>query len=213
MTMPTPHTKKFSHKEILHAVSILKKGGVIAHPTETCYGFACDAFNKGAVKKLYALKKMKYDKPVSIIVPDLASAEKLGHFSAHARKIAQKYWPGPLTIVVKRKKTLPSFINPSSQTIGFRVPRHTLSLKLVRALGNAITTTSANISLKPQAYSASSIRRQFRTAKIKPDYILDSGVIPERLPSTVIDFSKTKSAILRQGSLNPWHFSRLVLND
>lgn len=183
------------------ALSVLWKGFVVVHATETCYGFACDSFNKDALKRLYALKKMPGIKPVSILVWSLGEAQKYGVFSAAAKKLAQKYWPGPLTLIVKRKKTLPSFLNPGHKTIGIRVPGHKLSRHLARALGRPITTTSANISGRPSPYSVSAIRRQFVRQKFKPDFIYNSGSLPKNPPSTIIDVTGSKMKIIRRGSL------------
>lgn len=183
------------------ALSALRSGRVIAHATETCYGFACDVFSQSALKRLYALKKMPRTKPVSILVRDLKSAKKYGVFNDAALLLAKKHWPGPLTIIVKRKKTLPVFLNPGRKTIGIRVPGHALSRKLAQRLGRPIITTSANISGFSPPYSVSAIRRQFVHLKLKPDFMLNSGRLPRRPPSTIIDVSQSKTRIIRQGSV------------
>lgn len=187
-------------KAFYKALDSLRRGGVIAHATETCYGFACDIFNRRALTSLYKIKKMPSQKPVSILVSDFASAKKYGKFSPMAQKLAKKYWPGPLTIIVKRKKSLPSFLNPGIKTIGIRVPAHVLSIKLVKAFGGPLTTTSANISGKPSPYSISAIKKQFYGKKLKPDFILNSGRLKKNPPSTIIDISQKTPKIIRHGS-------------
>lgn len=182
-------------------VQVLKKGGVVVHATETCYGFACDVFNKKALERLYALKQMPKTKPISIMVDSFKEAQKYGYFSKKARELAQKHWPGPLTLIIRRKKTLPDFFNPGSETIGIRVPDHKLSLALVKKFKKPLTTTSANISKKSSCYSVAAIKKQFVKAKIKPDFYLNSGRIPRNPPSTIIDLSGPKIKIRRQGSL------------
>ncbi len=215
---------------INEAVSVLLAGGVIAHATDTCYGFACDIFNEAALAKLYELKGMSFDKPVSILVSSLAEAEGYAEFSDSARVLAQQYWPGALTLVLPRKHTppvlerpqvglrptlpvlgrpqvglrptLPAFLNPQTQSVGIRVPNHELSHALVKLLGRPITTTSANVTTLPSPYTAQAIRDQFLDRKIKPDFILDSGTLSEKnLPSTIIDMTGEKPRIIRQGSL------------
>lgn len=188
-------------KDFQEAFLILRTGGIIAHATETCYGFACDATNRSALARLFALKKMSVRKPVSILVWSLTEAQKYGIFGVAAKKLAKKYWPGPLTIIVKRKKTLPAFLNPGHKTIGIRVPAHVLSRRLAQKLGRPITTTSANISGKPSTYSVSAIRRQFGRQKLKPDFIFNSGRLPKYPPSTIVDVSGKKLKIVRVGSL------------
>lgn len=184
------------------ALACLRAGGVIAHATDTCYGFACDATNKRALKKLYALKQMPFSKPVSILVTDLNMAEKYGRFNATSRQLAKEYWPGALTIVVPRRHALPAFVNPGAATVGIRVPNHEVSRLLAARLGAPITTTSANISGKPSPYSAQDIRRQFRRQKLQPDFIIDEGPLDKKnLPSTVVEIRGSSIKIVRKGSV------------
>lgn len=199
---------KYTAKHLLQAVRILERGGVIAHATETCYGFACDAFNKKALARFYKIKKMSPSKPISIMVSGLTVAKKYGFFSKAAQNLAKKYWPGPLTIIVKRKKSLPHFLNAQSKTIGFRVPAHKLSLALLNFFGSPLTTTSANISGWTSPYSSLAIKRQFRREKDKPDLILDSGRLKKNPPSTIVDMSVNPPIIIRRGACQ---FSRDLL--
>lgn len=185
------------------ALTILREGGVVVHATETCYGFTCDIFNKKALKRLYTLKQMPKTKPVSIMVGSFKQAQKYGYFSKEARKLAKKYWPGPLTIIVKRKKTLPDFLNPKVKTIGIRVPDHKLSLELIKKFKTPLVTTSANISGKPSLYSVFAIKKQFAKQRIKPDFYINSGKIKKHAPSTIVDMLKDKINLVRKGDLIP----------
>ncbi len=187
-------------KNVTKALAVLRRGGVIAHATETCYGFACDIFNRRALASLYKIKKMSLRKPVSIMVHNLAMAKKYGAFSKKALLLAKKYWPGPLTIIVRRKNTLPKFLNPGAKTIGIRVPAHALSIALAKSFCSPLTTTSANISGMPSPYSVSAIQKQFRGRKFKPDFVLNSGRLKKNLPSTIIDISQKTPKIIRHGS-------------
>lgn len=188
-------------KTIKNALAALKKSGVIMHATETCYGFACDALNKKAVLRLYNLKKMDLGKPSSIMVASFAQAKKYGYFNPLATRLAKKYWPGPLTIIVPRKKTLPKFLNPTSKTIGIRVPAHSLTQKILRAYKHPLITTSANISGKKEVYSVRAFLKSMPKNVSVPDLIIDSGAIPKQKPSTIISIEKNKIKILRQGNL------------
>lgn len=192
---------KVNLKDFKKAVSVLRSGGVVAHATDTCYGFAADVFSKKALKSLYKLKRMAVDKPVSILAADLKMASKYGFFGKNALKMAQKYWPGALTIIVKRKKSLPTFFNPGVKTVGIRVPNHKLSLALAEKLGQPITTTSANISGQLSPYSVSAMEKQFHNQKLRPDFILNSGQLKKNLPSTIIDASGKKIRIVRNGDV------------
>ncbi len=181
--------------DFLKAVQALREGKVVAHATETCYGLAVDIFSHDAVLRLYDMKKMDLDKPVSILCTSLDEAKKYGEFSEKALSLAEKYWPGPLTIVVSRKAALPVWINPGVSTIGIRVSSNEITRELVEGFGGPITTTSANIHGLPQAYSVDEF------AELKPDFILDSGRIPPISPSTIVEVIGDSLKIIRQGDL------------
>lgn len=169
------------------ALTVLRAGGVVVHPTDTCYGFAVDIFQKKALKRLYALKKMPLSKPVSIMVDSLEQAQFYGNFSKKALKLAQRGWPGPLTLVVPRKDTLPRHFNENSKTIGFRMPDSVLCIELVRRFKSPLTTTSANLSGLPPVYRIDDLARQFENEKLKPDFILDAGVLKKNPPSRILE--------------------------
>lgn len=185
------------NEQVTIAVKTLHEGGVVAHPTETCYGLAVDIFNRSAVQKLYLLKKMPFDKPVSVLVRDFEEAERYGEFSFFAKKLALKYWPGPLTIVVPRKASLPKWINFGVLTVGFRVSPNKYARKLVEGFKSPLTTTSANISTLPQAYKV----EDFLAQGLKPDFIFDGGEISKEPPSTIVEIVDNDVKIIRQGSI------------
>lgn len=193
--------KNHLEKDFEKAVSILRADGVVAHATDTCYGFACDVFNHRALARLYKLKRMPQTKPISILVANLNMAKKYGVFNKTAKILAQKYWPGALTIIVKRKKSLPKFFNPATKTIGIRVPNHKLSLELAQNLGGPITTTSANISGQLSPYSVSAIKKQFRGKAQQPDFIINSSRLNKNPPSTIVDASSHTLKVIRQGEI------------
>lgn len=182
---------------LIEAVKTLHNGGVVAHPTETCYGLAVDIFQKTAVARLYSLKKMKRSKPVSILVRNLEEAKRYGEFSDKAEELAKKNWPGPLTIVVPRKKTLPAWLNPKEDFIGIRVSNNKKTRNLVEAFGSPLTTTSANLSGLPQAYKVA----DFLSQGLIPDFVLDGGEIGKNPPSTIVKVEGEKVEVLREGSI------------
>lgn len=181
-------------KIVSEAVSVLKNDGVIIHPTDTCYGLACSIFSSKALEKLYDLKHMLRQKPISILVSSIEMAKEYGEWSDLAAEIASRYWPGPLTIVLPRRATVPVFLNLSTKTVGIRFPDHELSQKLVFRLGHPITTTSANISGEGEPYLVESL-------KITPDFLIDEGPLRYQKASTVVDISSGKIEILRRGPI------------
>lgn len=185
------------NEQIRNAVKILHEGGVVAHATETCYGLAADIFQKKSLDRLYALKKMPLDKPVSVLVRDLEEAQRYGEFSGEALKLALKYWPGPLTIIVPRTAALPSLVNYGHPTVGFRVSSNKKTRQLLEAFGGPLTTTSANVHTEPQAYSVQEMLDQ----GLVPDFVLDSGRIGENPPSTIVEVIGEGVKIIRQGEI------------
>ncbi len=182
---------------LLEALKTLHAGQVVMHPTETCYGLAVDIFQRAAVERLYGLKKMLLDKPVSILVRDLDEAQRYGEFSGRALELAEAHWPGPLTIVVPRKSSLPVWINPGNDSVGFRVSIKKKARQLVEAFGGPVTTTSANVSGEVPAYSVQEALGQ----GLVPDFVLDGGQIGKEQPSTIVKVVGDEIEVLRQGSV------------
>ncbi len=193
-TLPCPITGKCKDA-IAEAVQILREGGIVAHPTDTCYGLAVDITNKDALKQLYEVKGMPTEKPVSILVGSLEEAQKYGEFCDLALRLAEEFWPGPLTLVVPRKKALPGFMNPDAEEIGLRVIDNPVSEALIKGLGGPVTTTSANAHGRATPFSVKDITT-------KPDLVVDVGWLERHeKPSTVLLVKDDQATTLRQGDL------------
>lgn len=177
-----------------NVVPALVNGGLIMHPTETCYGLAVDVFNPLALEKLYRVKQMPGDKPVSILVDSLDMARKYGDFSARALELAQKYWPGPLSIVVPRTVALPGFVNPNEAFVSIRCSSLPFCMAMVGSLGRPVTTTSANISGQPEFYVPQEV--------FGVDLLVDAGQLPLNKPSTIVKVVGDGFEVLRQGPLD-----------
>lgn len=180
------------------AIQALREGKVIAHPTETCYGLAVSILSQAAVERLYSIKKMPSDKPVSLLVAHLEQAKRYGSFSEKALILAQKYWPGPLTLIVPRTPELPQWINPGNDWVGMRISSHPLAQALVEGVGNPITTTSANLSGDREAYSV----QEIEATGLSLDFILDGGTLPSVKPSTLVKVEEENLIVLRQGEIH-----------
>lgn len=170
-------------------VRVLQQGGIVLHPTETCYGLAVDIFNQEALQKLYRIKKMSNFKPVSIIVSSIADAKCWAEINDYSEELMEKYWPGPYTFVVKRKGTLPKFFNISKDKVGLRNPSVESLLNIEKKLGHPVTTTSANISGRSETYDINDFFTQLNAENIlvQPDLIIDGGTLEKNPPSTVYD--------------------------
>lgn len=182
-------------------ISLIKVGGVVVLPTDTAYGVCADATNKTAVKKVFQIKKRNSLNPIYVFVSDLKMAKKYGVFNKQAEEFAKKYWPGQLTIIVKKKNKKLDFVS-NETTIGFRVPESKLLIKITQKFGKPITATSANLEGKSPAYNIKEFLDQINENSEKPDLIFDVGQLPKTPVSTIIDLSTSKLQILREGAIS-----------
>lgn len=182
------------------AVQVLRAGGVVMHPTETCYGLAVDVRNKRALEKLYKIKGRDGKKPVSILVSSLEMARKYGEFSKKTLQLAEKYWPGPLSILVPRTKDLPEFVNFGEKFVSIRWSGMKFCSELVRKFGSPVTTTSANLSGQEPLYEADLSR--FGKLAVEIDLVVDGGKVFENKPSTIVKVDGDKMKIIRQGEIS-----------
>jgi len=181
-------TSKNQEEVAQKAAEALKKGEVILHPTETCYGLAVDPFNKEALSKLCELKGMDKAKPLSIMVSSVDMADRFGLFSDYAKTIVEQFWPGPVSIMVmKRKGSLPEFFNKDEKFVSIRYSSDPFCVKMIELLGGPIVTTSANIAGKPPCYSALEFKKQGGVRRFgKLGFVADAGKIPVNPPSTIV---------------------------
>jgi L-threonylcarbamoyladenylate synthase len=186
------------------ALSVLEGGGIVAHPTETCYGLACDLTNPSAVARLFALKKRQPDQPISALFSSLHHAKEYVEWNAKADDLAKKHLPGPLTLILPLHSNTPNTLFPTPRnerrtTIGVRISSHPIAQELVERFGKPLSTTSANIHGQPASYSTQEIVAQFPDDP--PDVLLiDGGPLPLRPPSTIIDLTGPSPQEIRRGN-------------
>lgn len=180
------------------AVSLLRQGELVAFPTETVYGLGGDATSEAAVAAIFAAKERPQFNPLIVHVPDLAAAETLAAFDGKARRIARKFWPGPLTLVLKRAQDCPVALLACAglDTLALRVPAHPLAQKLLRAAGLPLAAPSANRSGHVSPTTSAHVMEELggRIAAV-----LDGGPCPIGIESTILDLSGEKPLLLRPG--------------
>ena len=179
------------------AGQVIRAGGLIAYPTDTVYGLAADFRNADAIENIYAAKDRDSRKPVAILVGSSDQLELvMQELTPGAARLAARFWPGALTLIVPRRSDLPENLSPY-MTIGVRMPNHPWALQLLRELG-PLATTSANLSGQPDAVAAQDVL-QYLDGRV--DLVLDGGRCPGGVPSTVVDCTSTEPRILREGAL------------
>lgn len=182
--------------ELEQAVEALRRGGVVAFPTETFYGLAADALNPSAVERLVALKGRPGGKAIPCIVGDRAQLPRLcASFPALAERIAERFWPGPVTVVVPGRPDLPAPLRPEG-TVGVRLSSHPLARALANGLGGPITSTSANPAGGREAVEAGEV-----DAGLGLDFVLDGGRCAGGKGSTVVAVEPPGLRCLRDGAV------------
>lgn len=180
-------------------VGIMRGGGLVAVPTETVYGLAGNGLDEKAVAEIYEVKGRPEVKPLSLMVHDAASMERYcENVPPQAYTLAKKFWPGPLTIVMKAKPCVPEIVRAGGETVGLRCPDHPLTLELLEKSGVPFAAPSANPSGEPSPKNADRVLKYFDG---KIDAVLDGGECGIGCESTLIDLSRTPYRILRQGAL------------
>ena len=184
------------HREAIpHALEILKRGGLVAFPTDTVYGVGALAFDGKAVESIYAAKDRPVEKAIPILIGEPEDLDKVTvDVPPIAAKLAARFWPGPLTLVVPKHPNLPDIVS-AGPTVGVRVPDHPVARALLRAAG-PMAVTSANVSGQASPKTAEEVFSQLNG---RIPLILDGGETPGGIPSTVVNCLGTEPVILREG--------------
>lgn len=188
-------SEKPEKKIIERAVRIIKNGGTVVYPTDTLYGLGVNASDKKAVMKIFEIKGRNYDKPISIAVNNLREAKKYAKFNSTALKIAKKFLPGPLTLILPSKLNLPKELNPDEK-VRIRIPGSKITLELIKKSKVPLTATSANLSGGKNPVTAKEAIRQIGN---KVDLILDAGKCKYSKASTIVEVVNDKIEVVREG--------------
>lgn len=194
----TPYTTVVSG-DIDRAASLLRAGELVAFPTDTVYGVGAIAWQPDAVSRLYHAKVRAADKAIPILLADLLDLKWVSEEVPEAAlRLAARFWPGPLTLIVPRSARVPDEVTAGGDTVAVRVPDHPLAIALIRAAGAPLATTSANLSGAPSPVTASEVLAQL-VGRIP--LILDGGKCPGGVPSTVVDVTGPEPVVLRPGPI------------
>ncbi len=186
-------------KSVEEAARIVRDGGVVAIPTDTVYGLACDMCNEEAVRRIYAIKGRPAHLPL-IVMLAAASQWSLAAASAtpYALEMMEKFWPGALTIILPARPELPELVLGGGSTVGLRIPDHNIARELLHLAARPLATTSANRSGSPAPDNATWVAEELGD---DVDYILDGGTCPGGMASTVLNCAVEPPCILRPGPI------------
>ena len=198
-------------KEILHkAVRIIKKGGLVAFPTETVYGLGANALDKKAVRKIFKVKKRPLDNPIIVHIAEIEDLNLLAkNIPEEVKILTKKFWPGPLTLVLFKKKIVPEEVTAGTNTVAIRMPDNEIALRLIRSSGVPIAAPSANLAGKPSSTIAQHV---FEDLGDKIDLIFDGGPTKIGVESTVVDLTVQPPQILRPGGISFEELKRVIKN-
>ncbi|MDR1565304.1 MAG: threonylcarbamoyl-AMP synthase [Oscillospiraceae bacterium] len=197
-----------SKESILTAAKFLKSGGLCAIPTETVYGLAANALDSGAVAKIFAAKGRPQDNPLIVHIASLSMLEELVlYIPDSARRLTQRFWPGPLTIILPKSGKIPNEVSAGLDTVAVRMPAHSLALELITAAGVPLAAPSANLSGSPSPTCAAHVMADLNG---RIDAVLDGGSCTVGVESTVITLASEKPRLLRPGAVTPEQLRELL---
>ena len=197
---------------IKEAVKKILEGGIIFIPTDTVYGIAANPYNDKAIKKIFSIKKKSLNNSLVLLCSNYKMAKKYAIFNKIADNLKKNFWPGPLTLILKKKSNLKiskKWVSKNN-SIGLRIPDHSIPKKIINKCNFPIFCTSANISGKKSCRNVNDIVKNFKNKKIT---IINGGKTKFGIDSTIIDVTKDKINILRKGSINKKKIKKLGLLD
>lgn len=181
-------------RKIERATEILRRGGVIAYPTDTVYGLGCDIHDKHAIERIYRMKRMADSQLLSFVCPDLSDIAHYGLVQDYAYRIMRRCLPGPYTFILQATREVPKVLRMKRKTVGIRIPDHPVAIELARALGSPVASTSASIDgeilIDPRE-----IEERFPELEL----VLDAEDVGSQ-PSTIIDVSGEAPVVVREGA-------------
>ena len=185
-------TIKKNRIKIKNIITALENGAVLVLPTDTVYGFVCDATNKKAVEKIYKIKERAKNKYLPLFVKNIKMAEDLSVINNESKKIIVKKWPGKFTFVLNKKSKIKMF-GVDKKTVALRVPKYKLLNSLLNKIRIPLAQTSANISGQLATTKINEVIKYFEGKKYQPDLIIDCGNLPKNKPSIIIDLTNNNN--------------------
>ena len=191
-------TKIFNSFQIKEAAKLIKEGNVVAFPTETVYGLGANALNSSAVEKIFLAKKRPADNPLIVHVSNLNQVNSIAFFNLRAKRLAEKFWPGPLTLILRKKPIISGLVSAGLNTVAIRMPENKIALKLIELSGVPIAAPSANLSGTP---SGTCFEHVFNDFNKRISGIIKSKQCKIGVESSVVDLTTSFPVLLRPGGM------------
>jgi L-threonylcarbamoyladenylate synthase len=188
---------KPNYESLREAAALIMKGGIVAYPTDTVYGLGCDPLNNRALRRLVRAKDRNQGH-LPVLVDSEGRAEEFGRFGDVALRLAKRFWPGPLTLVVTSRIRLPELVTGPIGAVGLRIPRNRVAIDLIKASGGALVGTSANLSGSPPLASARDVAKELGESI---DLVIDDGVTGSGVESSVVRVDDGTVSVLREKSI------------
>lgn len=188
-----------AEEDIEQAVKLLKAGGVVVFPTDTLYGLGADVFSIAALQRLFSIKGRPAALALPVLVNSTDQVEMVARFTGIGSRLAEQFWPGPLSLVLPRVDSLPDLVTGGRDTVAVRMPDHRVPLALAGQLHGPVTGTSANLSGGPDLFSLDALDGQLGG---QVDYIMRSGPPPMGTASTVVDVTGDSPQLIREGAIS-----------
>lgn len=201
-------TLHLDETNLTQAANILSSGGIVAIPTETVYGLAGSVFNLQAIKKIFAAKGRPSDNPLIVHISDIEEIYNVvSYFSPKAKKLAEKFWPGPLTIILPKNKNIPDEVTAGMDSVAVRFPSNKIAREIIKKSGVPLVAPSANLSGKPSPTQFSHVVKDLDG---KVDAIIDGGNCDIGVESTVVSFLQDTPKLLRPGAITPEDIEKTI---
>lgn len=196
---------------IRRAACYLSHGKLVALPTDTYYALCADVTNEKALTGVFAAKNRPEDRPLPVFIADLEDLESVArNIPEAARALGAQYWPGPLTLILKRRTDIPARVSAGQDTVGIRVPDHDIPRQVIRHLGRPITGTSANVSGQPPTKEAEETARNLGNSV---ELVIPGPCGRHELASTVVDMTRNVPVVLREGAISLTELKRTLHTD
>jgi L-threonylcarbamoyladenylate synthase len=184
--------------DLAKAIDILKKGGVVAFPTDTVYCLAASLSSPEAISRIFDIKGRAMTKALPVLVADAIQMRQVAEMNPLAELLVRRFMPGGLTLILKKKPLVPDIVTGGRDSVAVRIPGHTIALYIIKAVGAPLTGTSANLSGQGSVCSAEEVRAQLGDLV---DMVLDGGNCPGGIESTIVDLTTPRPTIVREGAV------------